>query len=65
MTQTVAATPKGTPVLGATPLGNLFVNVGQGALGWTLALASGKVVADTLEGRSTGVPLDGFRYGAP
>ena len=54
------ATPQGTPVLGATPIRNLFLNVGQGALGWTLALASGAVVADVIGKRPTSVPLDGF-----
>jgi D-amino-acid dehydrogenase len=54
------ATPQGTPVLGATPIRNLYLNVGQGALGWTLALASGAVVADVIAKRPTSVPLDGF-----
>src|SRR6478609_9457214 len=40
------ATPKGTPVIGRTPHANLFLNVGHGALGFTLALATGRIVAD-------------------
>lgn len=54
------ATPKGTPVLGATPHANLWLNVGHGALGFTLALAAGRVVGDLVAGRSPAVPLDGF-----
>jgi D-amino-acid dehydrogenase len=54
------ATPKGTPVLGATRHGNLWLNVGHGALGFTLALATGRVVADLVSGRMPAVPLDGF-----
>jgi D-amino-acid dehydrogenase len=54
------ATPKGTPVLGATPHRNLWLNVGHGALGFTLALATGRVVADLASGRTPAVPLDGF-----
>jgi D-amino-acid dehydrogenase len=54
------ATPKGTPVLGATPHSNLWLNVGHGALGFTLALATGRVVADLAAGKSPAVPLDGF-----
>ena len=54
------ATPKGTPVLGATPHANLWLNVGHGALGFTLALATGRVVADLAAGRAPAVPLDGF-----
>jgi D-amino-acid dehydrogenase len=54
------ATPRGTPVLGATRHANLWLNVGHGALGFTLALASGRVVADLAAGRASAVPLDGF-----
>ena len=54
------ATPKGTPVLGRTPHANLFLNVGHGALGFTLALATGRVVADLVAGRAPAIPLDGF-----
>ncbi len=56
------ATPKGTPVIGPTPLANLHVNLGQGALGWTLALASGAMLADGIAGRPPAVPTEGFRY---
>ena len=54
------ATPKGAPVIGATPHGNLWLNTGHGALGFTLALATGKIVADLAAGRESAVPLDGF-----
>jgi len=57
------ATPKGTPILGATPLSNLFLNVGHGALGWTLALGSGRVVADVVGGRAPAIDLEGFAFG--
>jgi D-amino-acid dehydrogenase len=54
------ATPKGTPVIGATPHANLWLNVGHGALGFTLALATGRILADLAAGRAPAVPLDGF-----
>lgn len=54
------ATPRGTPVLGRTPYANLWLNVGHGALGFTLALATGQIVADLAAGRTPAVPLDGF-----
>jgi D-amino-acid dehydrogenase len=57
------ATPLGSPILGATPIANLFLNVGHGALGWTLALACGRIVADAVAGRASEIPLDGFEYG--
>ena len=55
------ATPLGTPVLGATPYSNLLLDSGHGALGFTLALATGRVLADLVAGRKTEVPLEGFR----
>ena len=51
---------RGTPVLGATPHANLWLNVGHGALGFTLALATGRILADLAAGRPGAVPLDGF-----
>lgn len=59
------ATPRGTPIIGATPTPNLFVNIGQGALGWTLALGSGQVLADVVAGRPTVVPLEGMSLAHP
>jgi len=55
------ATPRGTPVLGATQYSNLFLDAGHGALGFTLALGTGRVLADLVAGRKPAVPLDGLR----
>ncbi len=44
-------TPDGTPVLGPTRYGNLWLNTGHGTLGWTMACGSGRVVADMVSGR--------------
>jgi D-amino-acid dehydrogenase len=41
-------TPTGFPMLGRTPLANLFANSGHGPLGWTFAAGSGKIVADLM-----------------
>ena len=54
------ATPKGTPVIGATPHSNLWLNVGHGALGFTLALSTGRILADLIGGNSPRVPLEGL-----
>ena len=54
------ATPKGTPVVGATRYENLWLDVGHGALGFTLALATGRIVADLACARRPAIPLDGF-----
>ena len=39
-------TPDGTPVIGATPIGNLFLATGHGTLGWTMAAGTARVIAD-------------------
>jgi len=54
------ATPRGTPILGSTKHANLWLDVGHGALGFTLALATGRIVADLAAGRASRIPLDGF-----
>jgi D-amino-acid dehydrogenase len=60
-------TPDGPPVIGATPLSNLFLNTGHGTLGWTMAAGSGRVLADVISGRRAEIDLEGMtleRYGA-
>jgi D-amino-acid dehydrogenase len=44
-------TPDGTPVVGRTPVANLFLNTGHGTLGWTMAAGSGRMLADIISGR--------------
>jgi len=58
------ATPRGTPVLGATPYSNLLLDAGHGALGFTLALGTGRVIADLVAARKPAVPLEGLRLAA-
>ncbi|RJF98463.1 D-amino acid dehydrogenase [Noviherbaspirillum saxi] len=63
---TLPSLPDGPPLLGATPVRNLFINIGHGAHGWTMAAGSGKVVADLVSGRVPEIDLDGLtlaRYG--
>jgi D-amino-acid dehydrogenase len=60
------ATPDGTPVIGATPYRNLFLNTGHGTLGWTMAAGSGRYLADLMSGRTPQISSEGldiFRYG--
>ncbi len=54
------ATPDSVPIIGATPFGNLLLNTGHGALGWTMACGSGQVVADLISGRTPEIDLDGL-----
>ncbi|MFO0990555.1 MAG: D-amino acid dehydrogenase [Hyphomicrobiales bacterium] len=54
-------TPKGPPIIGRSPLQNLYFNVGQGHLGWTLAHGSARLAADTIAGRSSAIDLRGYK----
>lgn len=55
------ATPTGLPLLGPVRgLANLHLNIGHGGLGFTLAMGSGRVVADLVAGRPAPIALDGF-----
>jgi len=59
------ATPDGTPVIGATPFSNLYLNTGHGTLGWTMACGSGRYLADLMSGRQPQISREGldiFRY---
>src|SRR5699024_8533973 len=60
------ATPDGTPVVGATPFDNLYLNTGHGTLGWTMACGSGRYLADLMVGAAPRIPTEGLdvsRYG--
>ncbi|MDH4584096.1 D-amino acid dehydrogenase [Pseudomonas sp. BN415] len=60
------ATPDGTPIVGATPFRNLFLNTGHGTLGWTMACGSGRLLADLMARKRPDISADGldiFRYG--
>ena len=53
-------TPDGTPVVGPTPIANLFLATGHGTLGWTMAAGTARVIADVVSGRSAGINLEGL-----
>jgi D-amino-acid dehydrogenase len=58
--------PDGVPLLGATPVANLFINIGDGASGWAMAAGAGKVLADLVSGQPPEIDIDGLtltRYG--
>ena len=60
-------TPDGTPVIGRTRYTNFFLNTGHGTLGWTMAAASGQLIADLVSGKPPDIDtsdLDLSRYGA-
>lgn len=58
-------TPEGPPLIGKTPIENLFLNTGQGTLGWTLSCGSAHLLADIISGATpeidtTGLTLDRY-----
>ncbi len=52
--------PDGPPVLGATPVRNVYVNIGHGSTGWAMAAGSGKVLADIVSDHTPDIDLDGL-----
>lgn len=51
-------TPDGTPIVGRTPVSNLFLNTGHGTLGWTMSCGSGQLLADLMSGKQPAIQSD-------
>ena len=45
----------GVPIMGSTPISNLWVNTGHGHLGWTMAAGSAQLLADLMCGDSPSI----------
>jgi len=58
------ATPSGAPLLGASGVRNLWLNVGHGALGFTFSFGTANIVAELIGGRTSPVALDGLQLAA-
>lgn len=52
--------PDGPPVLGRSPIDNLFLNTGHGSSGWVMAMGSARIVADVIAAREPAIDLDGL-----
>lgn len=52
--------PDGPPVVGASGLPGLWLNLGHGASGWALACGSARALADTIAGRTADISLEGL-----
>jgi D-amino-acid dehydrogenase len=52
--------PDGPPVLGATGVPGVWINIGHGASGWALSCGSARVVADLMSGRAPEVDIEGL-----
>jgi D-amino-acid dehydrogenase len=60
--------PDGPPLLGATALPGLYLNLGHGSTGWAMACGSARVLADLVTGKTPQIDLDGLtlqRYRRP
>ena len=54
------ASAGGPPLLGASALGNLYLNCGHGAAGWTMSCATSRAVADIICGRQPDIDMEGL-----
>lgn len=57
------ATAQGKPIFGRTPYPNLFLNVGHGALGFTLASGTARALADMISGIKPAISVEPFQLG--
>lgn len=57
------ATAEGKPIIGRTAYPNLLLNVGHGALGFTLASGSARLIRDLVEDRASPLDLAPFALG--
>ena len=55
--------PDGPPVLGASGIPGLWLNLGHGSSGWALACGSARVLADQMAGRAPEIDVDGLDIG--
>jgi len=53
-------TPDGPPILGLARHRNLYLNTGQGHMGWTMACGSSRIVADMIDGRLPDIDVRGL-----
>jgi D-amino-acid dehydrogenase len=52
--------PDGPPILGASGLPGLWLNLGHGSSGWALSCGSARAVADLVAGQAPEIDLDGL-----
>ncbi len=52
--------PDGPPLIGASGISGVWLNLGHGASGWTLACGSARVVADSINGKNPDIDLQGL-----
>ena len=50
----------GLPFIGDTKIDGLFVNSGQGHLGWTLAMGSASLLSDVIQGKDSDIDINPY-----
>ncbi len=55
--------PDGPPVLGASGVEGVWLNLGHGGSGWALSCGSARLLADAIAGRRTPIEIDGLGIG--
>jgi D-amino-acid dehydrogenase len=53
-------TPDGRPILGLGRYRNLYLNVGHGHMGWTMAFGTARIVVDLMHGRTPELDPEGL-----
>ncbi|MDO9414084.1 MAG: FAD-dependent oxidoreductase [Pseudolabrys sp.] len=53
-------TPDSRPIIGPSPVDGLYLNTGQGGLGWTLACGSARLLTDLIDGKPPSCPAQPF-----
>jgi D-amino-acid dehydrogenase len=52
--------PDGPPILGASGVPGVWLNLGHGSSGWALSCGSARVLADLIAGHDPGIDLEGL-----
>ena len=52
--------PDGPPLIGATGIPGVWINLGHGSSGWALSCGSARAVADLMAGRAPEVDVEGL-----
>nr|WP_298681899.1 D-amino acid dehydrogenase [uncultured Dongia sp.] len=55
-------TPDGPPIMGPSPVANLWLNAGHGHMGWTMACGSSRLLVDQMLGRKPEIDAEPFQY---
>jgi len=52
--------PDGPPVIGASGIDGVWLNLGHGSSGWALSCGSARLLADTIAGRAAAIDVEGL-----